>query len=216
LSAAAIPTLDRRLVAVSREFSISCQSKQEIPYTVEHGLHFGSVLLRNAESGPPHRIESLQNPQEIVDLWVFDSWVCNIDRATEGNTLLSLGDGGRFHVIACDQSDCFGGAARMADGSWKRSLMDHGPAESVWFLDRAIMDCGGAQSLQMALKKVDTARQHLDAALNEVPREWRKLAGLSPAEMRNGLDQRYRRLAEIINLKLWEGLENDTKGGLLL
>jgi len=32
------------------------------------------------ENGPPLRVSDLIEPQELVDLWAFDSWLCNIDR----------------------------------------------------------------------------------------------------------------------------------------
>ena len=68
--------------------------------------------------GCSFRIDDLADPQELVDLWAFGSWLCNIDRELEGNILLALSPDGRFRLVAADQSDCLGGSGRFADGSW--------------------------------------------------------------------------------------------------
>ena len=118
LAAGGVPALDGRLVAVSPHFAASCATKTEIPYVIQAGLHFGTVLRPDVENGPPFRIDDLADPQELVDLWAFDSWLCNIDRELEGNILLALSPDGRFRLVAADQSDCLGGSGRFADGSW--------------------------------------------------------------------------------------------------
>jgi hypothetical protein len=120
LKAGSVPVLDGRLVHASDRFAASCKTKAEIPYPIEAGLHFGTVWRPDLQAGPPLRIEDLASPQELVDLWVFDSWFCTTDRSVYGNILLSHAGGGKYHLVAADQSDGFGGARRLADGSWKK------------------------------------------------------------------------------------------------
>jgi hypothetical protein len=148
--------------------------------------------------------------------YVFDSWVCNVDRDLEGNTLLTPATNGRFLVIAADQSDCFGGAGSFADGSWRRFLGERGAAESVPFLQRAIFECGGARSLKVGLEKVNSAVGHLDEAMSAVPAEWWRETEIAPAQVAEILRERARRLPTILNIQQWEGLEHDARGGQLL
>lgn len=49
LAAGGVPALDVRLVAVSPQFAASCATKTEIPYVIQAGLHFGTVLRRRRE-----------------------------------------------------------------------------------------------------------------------------------------------------------------------
>lgn len=86
LAAGGIAVLEGVLVAVSGQFAASYATKVEIPFAIDEGLHFGTVLRMDVENGPPLRIDDLAQPRELVDLWAFDSWLCNIDRELDGNT----------------------------------------------------------------------------------------------------------------------------------
>lgn len=152
----------------------------------------------------------LAESQELLDIWAFDSWFCNIDRKTDGNTLLALAAGGKFHLIAADQSDCFGGAGRFADGTWRKVLNEDRPAETLDCLDAAILECG-VQGLHLAIEKTRTAFRSVDAAMDAVPQLWWQLAKIDRRAVRAALDQRMRRMETILNVKHWEGL-GDVKG----
>jgi hypothetical protein len=207
--------LDARLVDVSPDFAASYATKTEIPYTIEAGVHFATVLRSDVENGPPPSIDFVEQPQEVVDIWAFDSWLCNIDRNTDGNLLLCPAKGGKFRLIAADQSDCFGGARCFADGSWQEVLQGRGPAETVHFWQAAIMDAGGAAALYEAVGKVRRAGCCVDEAV----------AACVSRLVGHGWDRRPcdRQCSgretptpeDILNIKQWEGLDNDIKGGRL-
>ena len=216
LEAAGIATLDARLVHVSAAYGKSCEQKPEIPYKVVVGLHFGTVLRTDVENGPPLSIDDLADPQELLDIWVLDSWLANVDREIEGNLLLSLGENGKFHLIAADQSDCLCGSETLCSGGWSQAMRSRGAASTVPFWNRAVYHCGGGKALRKALDRADKAAKKLDAALSRVPEAWWHEAHLDADSIRTELDRRYRRLEEIIELKQWEGLKNATQGGKLL
>lgn len=211
LAAGGVLVLDARIVEVSRQFAASCVTKPEIPYTIEPGRHFGTVLCQDVDDGPPLDIDVVANPQDVVDIWAFDSWFCNIDRNTHGNTLLTPERGGRFRLIAADQSDCFGGATRFADGSWRDVLSVDHSAETVELWQTAIFNAGGARSLHDAIAKVRSACEELDS----VPKEWWKMAGVDPRLIGRALERRSHRLGDILKVKQWEGLDDATKDGRL-
>lgn len=210
LAAGGARTLEPRIVQVSPAFSASCETKSEISYSIEPGPHYGTILRWDVENGPPLRIDLLAEPQELLDIWAFDSWFYNLDRKTYGNTLLALAPGGKFHLIAADQSDCFGGSGRFADGTWRKVLNVERPAETLDCLDAAILECG-VQGLHLAIEKTRTAFRSVDAAMDAVPQLWWQLAKIDRRAVRAALDQRVRRMETILNVKHWEGL-GDVKG----
>lgn len=216
LASGGVSVLDICLVDVSPQFAASYMTKSEIPYSITVGQHFGSVLKRGVENGPPSGMDSLTSPQEVVDIWAFDSWFCNTDRSTDGNTLLALDRGGKLRMIAADQSDCFGGAGRFADGSWQGVLEKGNAAQSVDFLSAAIFAGKGVPAIQTAVDKVRIAAEHLDESLACVPVEWWTGAGIDPKAVKQTLNSRCRRLPDILNLKQWEGLDDVIEGGHLL
>jgi len=216
LQAGGLSVLEGRLVSVSSRFAASCATKTEIPYAIEAGLHFGTLLRFDVENGPPLRIDHLAEPQELVDLWAFDSWLCNIDRELEGNTLLTLAPDGRFHLIAADQSDCLGGSGRFADGSWSKVIASPAPAPTLPFCQRAIFDSGGAPAISRSVAKVQEAASQLGAAIAAVPDVWWRETGIDPARVQAELETRSRRIPDILNIRQWENLLNDIQGGHLL
>ena len=216
LAAGGLPALEGRLVAVSPQFAASYATKIEIPYKIEPGLHFGTVLRFDVENGPPLRVGDLIDPQELVDLWAFDSWLCNIDRELEGNTLLMTSAGGRFRLIAADHSDCFGGAGRLADGSWSSVLENSAPADTLEFCQRAILDSGGATALDRSVTRVHQAASRLAESIAEVPPDWWRETGIDPERVRKMLESRSRRIADILNIRQWENMSDDIQGGYLL
>jgi hypothetical protein len=216
LAAGGCRTLDQRLVSVAEPFAQRYNGNPERAYTIREGLHFGTVRLLKVENGPPLSMEQLAELQQVVDLWVFDSWWCNIDRDAEGNTLLARGQGGKFELIGADQSDCFGGAGILADGTWRRVFERAEAAASFEFLQQLLYASGGASALRCALEKVSRAIAQLDLALAAVPAAWWPEAGINPGELRQALEARAGRLSAIVRLNDWEGLDRDLQGGQLL
>jgi hypothetical protein len=119
-------------------------------------------------------------------------------------------------LIAADQSDGFGGAVTFADGTWKKRLQKDTPAECLEFLDRAILDAGAAEALRTSLQKVELARKEIQTAIDSVPTDWWQRTGIVPDEVKEALEQRSRRLAVILDVKKWEGVDDATRGGCLL
>src|SRR6202020_1280642 len=80
--------LEAFTVSASRNFSFSWNANSACPFPIVPGLYFGTRFRDDVESGPPTRVNMVHTIEDIVDLWAFDSWLCNLDRATEGNMLL--------------------------------------------------------------------------------------------------------------------------------
>lgn len=213
LAAGGVSVLDARLVEVSGGFAASYVTKTEVPYSIEVGPHFGTLYRHDVENGPPLNLAKLAKPQEVVDIWAFDSWLCNIDRNTYGNILLAHDRGGMFLLIAADQSDCFGGSGCLADGSWDGILRTRGPAKSVAFWQEAIYAAGGKVAIQAAMDRVKLAEKQLDGAIRSVPRSWWQTVGLDSRHVTRAMAERRRRLPEILNLRVWEGLSDAINGG---
>ena len=168
----------------------------------QQGNHFGT-LYQAGENGPVLRLSHLPNPQQVVDLWVLDCWLGTTDRKTEGNTLLVHSGGGKFDLYAVDQSDCFGGPAGLADGTWQGAMQTRGKMEDAGCLGEAILTCGGPSSVQSALQRADRAYSRLGTVCQEVPREWWSMAGITPPQMQQTLDLRYHRLRDIVRPDDW-------------
>lgn len=83
-----IRVLDAKLVHASENFASSWRSTPGMPFEICAGLYFGTTHRGDVIAGPPPAFADVREPQEIVDIWVFDSWVCNLDRTTEGNLLM--------------------------------------------------------------------------------------------------------------------------------
>ncbi len=74
LAARGVATLEMKGVHVGFGFAASYDD-------VAPGVYFGSVLLLDVINGPPPSKVHCADPQELVDIWAFDSWYCNIDPA---------------------------------------------------------------------------------------------------------------------------------------
>ena len=213
LVAGGVRVLEMRLVHASQAFAASYATKLDVPYAVAAGLHFGTLLRTDVENGPPSAIAELAEPQEVIDLWAFDSWLCNTDRTVEGNILMTPASMTTVRLIAADHSDCFGGAGRFADGSWKKVLREQRAAQAVSFLDRAIFQAGGGGSLQDAICKVRQGATQLTQVIAAVPDLWWQVAAIQPQEVIDELNARLRRIEDILGVKRWEGLADDIQGG---
>lgn len=214
LEAGDIPVLQRRLVDVSTEFAISYSAPDvQIDYAVAPGLHFGTVHRFDVENGPPLSDARLATPQQLVDLWVFDTWLGNIDREVDGNTLLALASGSKFDVIAADQSDCFCGATVFGSSGWVETFLGRGlaqPASSR--LTDAIM-ARDPFCFEAAFRRLKQAFSGISAALAAVPNEWWRDAKISPADVERALDERHQKVRGLFAPLLSGGLAQMLSGG---
>jgi hypothetical protein len=215
LQAAGVPCIEPRLAVTSQEFADQCNQAGTIAYTVYPGIHFASPYLRG-EAGPVVKLTRLAQPQQVVDLWVMDCWLCTNDRQTEGNVLLVPVIGEKCELYAVDQSDCFSGPQRFSDGSWITVLRGDRRAEDAGCLSEAVFSCGGPVSIEQALKRVDAAHLHLHEVIARVPSEWWPAAGVDPGVVREELDRRYRNLPAIVDLQSWPDPKNFGGGAHLL
>jgi hypothetical protein len=182
---------------------------------IRAGLHYGTVRVVGVVDGPPLKIEQLAMPQQLVDIWAFDTLVCNIDRGNHGNILMQpTGNGLQFDLIAADQSDCFCGAGSFGDGSWCNGFKARGCAESakkVWA--PAVYSAGKLTAIDSAVRKVKTALQSVGKILGMVPAEWWPLAGVQAKEVYQRLIERADRLPALLNRDQWIGIDKATEGG---
>ncbi len=208
---AGVEVPDAAMVSVSPRLSASYRNQPDVSFPVEPGLHFGAKRLRGVHPGPPTQLDELANPQELVDIWVLDSWVMNTDRGNHGNMLMRPGSKGRWHLIAVDQSDCFGGSGRMADGS--SSFAAAAPAESCPLLPGAIWLAGGKRAVRKSIDAVRRAVKYVRAAMERVPEEWWEEAHLDSHVLQNGLARRSQCMEDIVRVREWEeGIDDVLEG----
>lgn len=217
LRSAGIPSVECSLVHVSQSLAARYRSMSEMLYRVEPEWHFGSLFHDRGTPGELRALAltDLSAPQETVDLWVFDTWVCNIDRTVHGN-IIRVPAGEKIGLVAVDQSECFSGSGCLADGSWVRNLGSRGCAETANWIDSAIYSCGGSHAIRSALSRIDAAVPNLAYAVGQVPPEWWPEAGLNQQAVEQGLRQRAGSLSRIIDLPKWEGMDHATGGGQVL
>jgi hypothetical protein len=198
-----VATLKPAIVHVSASFSQSCRTKSDIPYEVVEGEHFGTEHLSDVEAGPPLSETDLAHPKEMVRLWVFDTWVGNIDRERDGNILLSL-SGEKFDVIAADQSDCFCGAKVFCSHDCETVMKKHGKAPSAKILASTIFHNGGPVAVKNAIAETRKCLDSIEAALSLVPSMWWGYAKIDPQTIRRILVARAALLEDILKPNEWE------------
>jgi hypothetical protein len=187
-------TLSSAIVRASEGFAASCNRKSDYSGPVSAGDYYGTSHRDDVEAGPPPSYDDLAQPLDLLRLWVFDSWLCNIDREIEGNILLSLATRGRFHLIAADQSDCFCGDA----------MRTRGPASSVPFLPNVIYRNGGPNAIRRSIVEVRAIIPQLRAVFDLIPESWWQRALLTADAVGDVLASRANRLEEILNPTQWE------------
>ena len=204
LAGIGLRTLEPSIVRVSQGFAASCNFKSDFPYAIKEGDHYGTQLVTRVADGPPTALDDLNDPWQLVLLWVADTWIGNIDRERQGNTLLSLASGGRFHLIAADQSDCFGGTSNFVDGQFSARFAKQGKAPAPKPLVAAIAKSGGRSAVAEAVRRVRNATDQVSAALSSVPAQWWRESGISPGFVLSALMARAEGLDSIIKPSEWE------------
>lgn len=204
-----LQVLDAFTVFTSADFSESWNSNSASPFRIATGLYFGTSYREDVESGPPPRVSMVHNVGEIVDLWAFDSWFCNLDRKNEGNALLQpSGQGRTFTLIAADQSDCFCGSGSFSSDEWRNRMVSRPSSEGL-FVPEAIALSGGRWRVQEAIERVRSAFGHFDEALEDVPAEWWANSCVEPEHIRSALQDRLNRLRQILRTDEWGEVDNE-------
>jgi len=206
LAVGGFKTLDSRIVRVSDGFASSCNKNSGYPWRISPGDYYATLHRDDVEGGPPPSCDVLAEPEEILRLWVFDTWLGNIDREVEGNILLSLTSSGKFRVIAADQSDCFCGSAMFCSNGLRRGMEQRGPSSSVSFLAQVIFDHGGPTAIRKAAGDVRYACNKVEEILNLVPADWWTKANINAREVLELLEARANRLEDILKPGQWEVL----------
>jgi hypothetical protein len=199
-----VRTLKPYLVSVSENFAASCNLKSDFPRRIFPGLHYGTLLRLDVENGPPAHLDQLADPAALVLLWVGDTWIGNIDRAIEGNTLLNPAGKGKYHMIASDQSDCFGGTSEFCGKGFPERFLRQGRAPSIRFLQDAVAKTGGPNILNSAIECVLDAAKDLEAIAGTVPQLWWDSSLIQPKTMIKALILRAQALADVIKPREWE------------
>lgn len=204
LQRAGFKTLEPNIVRVSEGFAASCNAKSDYPGPILAGDYYATVHRDDVAAGPPPSYDVLAQPQELLKLWVFDTWLANIDREVEGNILLSLSANGKFRVIAADQSDCFCGASVFCSGGFRHAMANRGAASSVRFLPQVIFENGGPKAIRRAIDEVRYFVRQVREALALVPGAWWVRSTIGTEDIRQALEARANRLEETLNPREWE------------
>jgi len=204
LAIGGLKTLDSRVVRVSDGFASSCNKNSGYPWRISPGEYYATLHRDDVEAGPPPSCDVLADPGELIKLWVFDTWVGNVDREVEGNILLSLAGSGKFRAIAADQSDCFCGSATFCSSTLREAMERRGPSSSVSFLPQVIFDHGGPHAIRKAIGEVRYASHKVREALGLVPPNWWVQANIDADQVRELLEARADRLEDILRPSQWE------------
>jgi len=216
LLASGIPTLDAVLISVSNSLSSSYRLSDVIDYDVMPGLHFGTRHRTDVQPGDSNiRVDDLAQPEQLIDIWVFDCWTMNIDRATYGNILMARDHRGKWQLVACDQSDCFGGSGRFADGSFMGIAEGNVPSESCSCLIEAIYRTDG-RAVSRAVDRITGALGSVQSAVERVPDQWWDQSAVKPEEVERCLNLRCRMLPDICQAKKWGDINDACRGGYIL
>jgi hypothetical protein len=203
LSVGGLATLDPTIVRANSTFAASCNAKSDFPYRVLEGDHFGTILREDVEAGPPLEYDDIAEPFEIILLWVFDTWLCNIDREIYGNTLLKAGKAGKFSIIASDQSDCFCGTGSFCSTEFAKAMAKKPAAPPLKLLVTAISNNGGPTAIRRAIARANATVGSVNQALGCAADTWWGLARIDPDEVAKVLVERASNLENILRPSQW-------------
>jgi hypothetical protein len=211
-----VRTLRARLVEVSPEFAAS-YAGSDVAYTVEAGVHFGTVLETEVENGPPPNVDFLADPAEVVALWAFDTWLCTIDRRNHGNTLLIQETDG-WHLIASDQSDCFGGSSEFLAGTGFRRYQTKS-VQTLQCISQAIYKANPLTCVQAAVDRVKRATAGIGSAVADVPAEWWRETSIDMRHTADALYERSDNVYELMRGDYWKEMASFSEspgGGIVI
>lgn len=163
--------------------------------------HYGTVWRDDIQDGPIPTTQPGIEWHQIVTLYVYDLWLKNFDRASEGNVAITrLGNSARnAKIIASDQSDCFGGVNRFALGLDEVKAA-RAPAE-IPVVDsnysainmHQLIDLAGGDYLTLcrpAIEDCEKLALLADQAIRLVREGWIDVAGFDPSFVAGFLTER--------------------------
>ncbi len=206
LRAMGLQTLEAVLVVLSPQFAQSLRDVGAVDMPVLPGPHFGTRHVIEAVAGPPTQFDDLQTPSDLVSIWAFDTWVANMDRHHYGNLLLLPASNTTYDLVACDQSDCFGGAQRLASGQLGEVSRWHRPAECSPLTLRAVLDGGGPTAIAGAIERVRRAAETIPEAVGAVPEKWWGHVRADPEAIKRFLRTRGAMLRDVFSRHEWGDL----------
>jgi hypothetical protein len=216
-----VTTLEPAVIEATEALAQSYRATGDITYNIFVGEHFGTLLrldFNPVELDAPGSLlfEQIAHAEDIVRLYVADSWLMNLDRGVFGNVLLELTNAGKWRIIAADQSDCFLGARSLADGSYISRSKTHGSAALLPGLTEQALLTLGTKVLDAAIRRVRIGVPRLQGVLNNVPRAWWNDAGIEASDILNVLTNRADHIHGIVRYDHWKGLSDAAQGGTIL
>lgn len=199
--AGGIETLDPVAVHASPSFAKSWNQSVDVNQAIVPGTYFGTVFRGDVLAGPPSSPQQVDDLGQLFDIWVFDCWVCNLDRCLPGNVLLSLRKSkGTWRIIASDQSDCFCGASVFGSDGWQQRMLGRGRSEGI-FVPECVAHHRGAAGLALRVEKCRQSMATFGAAVDQVPGEWWTNAGIEPEQVEQTLWGRLERLSQVLRVE---------------
>ncbi len=199
--AVGVRVLDPVVIHVLPSFAESWNGTSNPDQAIAAGPYFGTRYLHDVMAGPPTSAQQVDSLGDLLDIWVLDSWVCNIDRLVPGNVLLKLGRNQKWQVIASDQSDCFCGASSFGRANWSEGFVARGASEGI-FVTEAIAAASGRAGLQVRIEKCRQALQSFGAGVDQVPPEWWERAQIEdPEQIEQALNLRLDRMQQVLSVE---------------
>jgi hypothetical protein len=212
-SAGGINTLEPVIVHASESFAESWNQNADASSTILPGIYFGTVFRDEVAPGPPTSPMQVDNWGELFDIWVFDCWVCNLDRCTLGNILMTPTRRGTWQMIAADQSDCFCGASVFGSGGWRERMLGRGSSEGV-LVAECIARHAGVVGLRPRIEKCRVAMASFGSAVDRVPPQWWADAEIEPINVEETLWARLDRLAQVLNVEAYGEFDYEQFGNV--
>jgi hypothetical protein len=199
-AAGGIETLQPVAVHASPSFAESWNQNADAQSAIEPGLYFGSVFRDDVTPGPPTVATQVDDLGQLFDIWIFDCWVCNIDRCNLGNVLMSPTRKGKWRMIAADQSDCFCGASYFGSAGWQERMLGRGRCEGI-LVPTCIAHHAGVAGLGPRIERCGIAMASFGAAVDQIPPQWWTAAGINPVHVEETLWQRLERLPQVLRIE---------------
>jgi hypothetical protein len=208
-------TLKPAIVLVGQTLSDGYSEIDDIDNQVPVGEHFGTAYEEwMPVDGKSVPIGLLSRPSDLVDIWVADCILLNVDREVFGNILLEPVSG-KWRAVPADQSDCFGGSSNLASGAFLQISTQTRSVAGLPAVERIILD-GGTKPLHDMVKRAQMATHSLPSVIATVPQYWWSQAGVNSKDVEHCIRDRIDRLSSIIDIDYWEGMANAVTGGTIL
>lgn len=192
------------VVLIDQELADGITAAFEFDPSVLAGRHWGTVFIDDSH-GPDSksiRVEELEDPSEILRIYLADVVLGNADRLTAGNVLLVPGRRNKFGVVAIDQSEAFGTHGCLRRAGCLAANIDRLSAHPLPQAEVVAVDLGRGVVEQMFMAMV-AAADDLRAVVNQVPAEWIDRGGVDADGVQVYLEHRARNLTAIAGMEGW-------------